>query len=254
MLPVRRGHPESHLSTALAALGLEKIFDGLAALAVLGGASCVLDPPLWLRGLDLAAAVIFVGALFALVALRRWAAPALRVLRAVAHRLGRDAAEERLVGLVSRFLAGLDTLGSPGQGVVLMLLTVGVWGAEAVAVAGLAAALGVALGPGGAIVTSSVIALATMVPSAPGYVGTYEFFAVASLGLFGLAPSAALALTVVMHAWSYGLIAATGLLSWATEGWRWGTDCGSVAAVGHLKSDPEGATLGAAGFCDHSVA
>jgi uncharacterized membrane protein YbhN (UPF0104 family) len=45
-----------------------------------------------------------------------------------------------------------------------------------------------------------------MVPSAPGFLGTYEFFAVASLGLFGIAPSPALALAVTMHIYLYVII------------------------------------------------
>jgi uncharacterized protein (TIRG00374 family) len=217
----RRAHPESHPGTALGALVLEKVLDGLAALAVLGAAVCVLDPPAWFRGLGLVAAAVFIGALAGLAVLQRWPWQVLGGLRRVARRVGHDAGGERLARVAGRFLLGLEALSSPGRTIALAGLTVGVWVAEAVAVACLAAALGVPLGPGGAVVTTSVIALATMIPSAPGFLGTYEFFSVASLGLFGVDPSPALALTVVMHAQAYVMISAVGLASWAVEAWWW---------------------------------
>lgn len=45
-----------------------------------------------------------------------------------------------------------------------------------------------------------VIGLGTMVPSSPGYIGTYEFFAVNALGVLGVTGTAALSFAFMSHA------------------------------------------------------
>jgi len=45
-----------------------------------------------------------------------------------------------------------------------------------------------------------VIGLGTMVPSSPGYLGTYEFFAINALGLLGVTGTMALSFAFVSHA------------------------------------------------------
>jgi uncharacterized membrane protein YbhN (UPF0104 family) len=59
-----------------------------------------------------------------------------------------------------------------------------------------------------------------MIPSAPGFIGTYEFFSVAALGLVRVEPTSALALTLVMHSWSLLATTAFGFVSLAISGVR----------------------------------
>jgi uncharacterized membrane protein YbhN (UPF0104 family) len=61
------------------------------------------------------------------------------------------------------------------------------------------------------------INLGIMVPSAPGYLGTQEFFGTSALGVFGVSPQSALALVLVSHAVQYVLVTSLGLLFFARE-------------------------------------
>ena len=65
--------------------------------------------------------------------------------------------------------------------------------------------------------TLVTINLGIMVPSAPGYVGTQEFFCTAALGVFDVNQHSALALIVVSHAVQYTLVTALGLVFFARE-------------------------------------
>ena len=56
------------------------------------------------------------------------------------------------------------------------------------------------------------------IPSAPGYIGTYQFFATLALGAFGVAQSAAFGLAIVAHAVQYGLVTGIGLVCLWSQG------------------------------------
>ena len=68
------------------------------------------------------------------------------------------------------------------------------------AVPGCGGALGIPMQPGTAVIIAAAGALATAVPAAPGYVGTYDLAAAAVGAAFGLEPAAAVALAAVVHA------------------------------------------------------
>src|SRR5215207_11573094 len=56
-----------------------------------------------------------------------------------------------------------------------------------------------------------VVNLGIMLPAAPGYVGTFQFFAVSSLAVWGIPREPALAVAIVAHLAQYILVTAIGL-------------------------------------------
>ena len=77
-----------------------------------------------------------------------------------------------------------------------------IWIADAVGIWGLAWALDVSVSIPGAGMVSAVVGLGLMIPAGPGFIGTYEAFSVAALRLLGVEFTSAMALTLLMHAWS----------------------------------------------------
>ncbi|MDQ7029748.1 MAG: lysylphosphatidylglycerol synthase domain-containing protein [Ardenticatenia bacterium] len=77
---------------------------------------------------------------------------------------------------------------------------------------------------GGAILLLTLINLGILLPSAPGYVGTYEYFGkLALVDVLGVPAGQAVSVVVVAHAVQYALVTALGLffmarLSLAGEG------------------------------------
>jgi hypothetical protein len=59
----------------------------------------------------------------------------------------------------------------------------------------------------------ALVNLGNILPAAPGYAGSFEFFSVQALTTFSAAvePGAALALAVISHAYQYALITGLGL-------------------------------------------
>jgi len=79
-------------------------------------------------------------------------------------------------------------------------LSLGAWTMWAVAAYLIARSLGIDLSFAEALFVTSVLNLGSAVPSSPGYVGTYEWLGVASLGLLDVDHEPALAFTILVHA------------------------------------------------------
>ncbi len=182
-------------TTVLGTVVVERIVDtvivvSLAALAVLGlGVGGVMSTAVVLGA-------VFVGLL--VVGL---------VLATVSHRLpGTD----RVTSLAARFPLALDLARRLRDGLAVVRrprTLVAALGLSAVAwTASIATfliggrAIGVDLTPMQAMLLSSGVALATIVPSAPGYLGTFELTAVGIASQFGIDADPAFAMALLVHA------------------------------------------------------
>ncbi len=108
--------------------------------------------------------------------------------RGLLRRLVRDTVERLAEPLGRRHL------------LVWLALSLGAWGTWALAALLVARSLGVELSLTEALFVTAVLNLGSAVPSSPGYVGTYEWLGVASLGLLGVEHEPALAFTILLHA------------------------------------------------------
>lgn len=198
-------------SRALATLAMEKILDGFALVAMVLFAIWSMHPPNWVLQLVGIAAFAFGGAMLAVILVR------LRS-RALADYAERAFIFLRVRGLAQKldmpiqsFAEGLSVVSSAPQMFLLFTFTAGIWFTEAVLVWGLAGALGLGVSLQSAIVASAILGLGLMIPAAPGGLGTYELFGTEAFKLAGLASSAALVLTAVIHAWVYVANIAAGI-------------------------------------------
>ena len=92
-----------------------------------------------------------------------------------------------------------------------------------------AQAIGLPLAFGEAMVVSTVGALATAIPSAPGFIGTYEVAVAAAAAAFGATGAQALALALATHAIVLGPILIVGLAALARTGLKLGSMSGTTS-------------------------
>ena len=97
----------------------------------------------------------------------------------------------------ARGIAGLASLRVLSS---ITLLTAGYWVTSALSVSIWLAACSIEVPWYAAIVVLVFVSLATVIPSAPGFIGTYHYFAVLALSLFDVAPEAATSFAIVGHA------------------------------------------------------
>jgi glycosyltransferase 2 family protein len=137
----------------------------------------------------------------------------------------------RLLDVTRRLRDGLAVVGRPsavGAAVVFSLLA---WSASIATFIIGGAAVGVSLTPVQGALLSSGVALATIVPSGPGYLGTFELTAVGIATQFGVPPNSAFAMALLVHA----LILLVTSVGGAVGALRLGVGLGT----GSAKSDAE---------------
>jgi uncharacterized protein (TIRG00374 family) len=197
---------------ALSTVMLERVFDGLALVAILALLASFGDLPAIGGTLAYAA-----GLLFVVVASGAWLvisneALALRLLRGLTSPLP-DGLSDFAEAKAQAFASGLRALREPRALAEIGLLSCLIWSVEALSyyllMVGFHTAIG-ALALPAAFFLTVVINLGIMIPSAPGYVGTFEAAGIAALTPFGVAEESALALTIVAHAVQWLLVTTIG--------------------------------------------
>jgi uncharacterized membrane protein YbhN (UPF0104 family) len=173
-------------------------------------ATLLVRAPGWVIQLTAVAAIggVAVVVLLATIGLR----PLLRPLGAFIE--GRP--DGRAVSLHRRLERFASGVGGPSQRVPIVeaaLLSVPIWLTDSAICWLVALALGVTLSFPGALLVVAVGALGTSIPSAPGYVGTYELAASATAVALGASSAAALGLAVVLHAITLLPVAVSGAVA-----------------------------------------
>ncbi|MBH23315.1 MAG: hypothetical protein CMH57_02405 [Myxococcales bacterium] len=111
---------------------------------------------------------------------------------------------ERLSELVTtraeRFAQGMGALSSIWSVLGIILMSLGYWTMTLMSLQIWVWAFGLSLPWYAPLVMTTFIAFGTMLPSSPGYVGTYHYFVITALGLFAVEPSRAASVALIGHA------------------------------------------------------
>jgi len=192
--------------TAMATLAVERVLDMLSILLLLGGVVLVVPVPPWLQAgaLTLLALDLLAMGLLIFLALERGAAAGWTT------RIPRFG--ETLRRWLTLFSIGLRSL-RPGPHLVpLVGWTVLIWLLNAAAVWAALRSAGLALPVSASLTVLAFAGIGVSIPSAPGFVGTLQFFIVQALAIFGVTGAEAVSVSLLYHA--AGFIPIT-LLGWA---------------------------------------
>jgi uncharacterized protein (TIRG00374 family) len=191
-------------SLAFATIVLERVFDGFTLLAFLV-AGLFFRPERWLVWSAVASFGLYVAVLGSLLWLRHgrgfgWALARLPL-----------ALRDRAARLLDSFALGLDVLGDGRALAIVAALSLAVWSVSAVTVWTLLAGFGLELPAHASVLVLAIVAVAVALPSAPGYVGTFQAGTVAALSLYAVPESTAFSFSILFHVIHYVPITAIGL-------------------------------------------
>jgi glycosyltransferase 2 family protein len=190
-------------SAVLGTIVIERLLDALMVVAGLGVGLLTLErrtgwtairSPVLILGI---AAGVLAALGIALVVMRRL----LRGLR------GR---KNPLAIVAGNFAVGLRSLDASNLG-VSVVLSLAVWIAEGVATWFMVGAVGAVLSPGDAMVLLGLAALSTLLPTAPGYVGSYQLAFAISFSLFGASQARGIAAATLAQGVLFGSVTLVGL-------------------------------------------
>jgi uncharacterized protein (TIRG00374 family) len=219
------------VSASLATIVIERIFDGvvmlmfvflnlngLAAMTSSSGlAGSIQAVALWgTAAFAVALAVFLVAALFphqSLGLYHRWVAPRLP-----------GGLRLKVTGLLESFWTGLEALRSPRNILMVFLTSIVIWLLETGKYWLVMHAFdfgGYTGGFFGLMLMNGIVNLATTIPSAPGYVGTFDTPGIAILTAYGVHPAVAAGYTLTLHAALWLPITLLGAYYMARAGLRW---------------------------------
>jgi uncharacterized membrane protein YbhN (UPF0104 family) len=187
----RRGKVTAHDAVSL--LALDQLGEGIAKMLIFTLAALLMPLPGWMRTGVAAAACGVAGMLGALLAVAR-ARP-----RDGPSTARRNRGYARLAAGLSCLSAGLEPLRSANRASAALIAVLGMKLAEALAIVAVQRSFGVILPTGATVLVLAAVTLGTMIPLAPGNVGTYEASVFAAYRYVGIAPEQAVALALVQH-------------------------------------------------------
>lgn len=179
---------------ALGSVALMRIIDTLVLAVLVFPAAIIAGAP---EGLVRAAGVAAVVAAAVLLFAQT---PVPVNIVGLVHRRARWAPATALLDHAVRFLGAMKANDRVLIFASAMGFTLGIWILEATVYWLAGQSLHVGLSPAAALLVAAVAVLGTAVPSAPGYVGTFELAASSLARALGMEPSAALAFAILVHA------------------------------------------------------
>ncbi len=193
-------------TTVLGTVVVERIVDTIIVVAVAALAVVLLD----VGGL-MSTAVLLGSAFVALLVVGLVLTIAMHRLPGVDRFLGIARRWPKLIDLAARLREGLAVAAHPrslGLGLVLSAIA---WMASITTFLAAGRAVGIELEFVQGALLSSGVALATIVPSGPGYLGTFELTAVGIATAFGIEPDRAFAMALLVHAMILGVTSLGGV-------------------------------------------
>lgn len=215
-----RRHTGARKTYGMATIILERICDGVVLILFLGIISILMPLPAWGQEVQTFSSVLFLGAVVGIVLLLMQESLVVRIADAVLSAL-----PARLSGPFLRamevFISGLHSLKSSRSVIYVILMSIAVWMLEATSYLLMITAFDVRLTPNTPILAAAfllvVVNLGIMVPSAPGYIATFQFFAYTALGVFGVPKETGLAVAILSHGMQWLLVTAIGMSFFVRE-------------------------------------
>jgi uncharacterized membrane protein YbhN (UPF0104 family) len=206
-------------SAVLSSVAVERIFDGLAVVALLAVGLVASDLPAGVAvgGVPVARAAQAAGALagVALLAAVLVVAFPLSAESVVRRLLPAGRVTDRIVAIIEGIRQGLSALQSPSRLAGAVFWSLAVWALNAFAFWVAFSAFGLSVDYAGALILQGIMVVGISVQLAPGFVGQFEAAIVAALALYGVSNDIASSYAIAFHAVTFVPIVLLGFWSLA---------------------------------------
>lgn len=217
------------IAASLATIIVERIFDGVVMLgfvifnlpqlaAVAGRESGFFGN---IQQVAIIGTLVFSVALVAFLATAIFPGPARRVYGWLIERLLPERLGGRIHAIFDRFMDGLASLRSPVDVTMVLVTSIVIWLLETVKYWFVMHAFDFTVSFFALMLMNGIVNLATTIPSAPGYVGTFDAPGIATLTAFGVGGDVAAAYTLVLHAALWLPVTLLGLYYFGRESLSW---------------------------------
>ena len=237
---ILKSHEDVPISASAATIIVERIFDGVVMLAFVflnlsELARLTADSGFVgnIQTLALVGTGVFLGALLVFLLAAMFPERVERMLRPlIFSKIVPLPFQDKVMGLAQRFLGGLESLRSPRDVLMVFVTSVVIWLLETVKYWFVMHALPFEVSYYALMLMNGIVNLATTIPSAPGYVGTFDAPGIAVLQAYGVDKAVAAAYTLVLHVALWVPITVLGAYYFLREGIR------SAEEIKQLNTEP----------------
>jgi glycosyltransferase 2 family protein len=219
------------ISASLATIIIERIFDGVVMLAFVFVnlpelANLTADSGFAgdIRTLALLGTLLFLGALLIFLLAAMYQERTARVIAWLVDHFIPQRYRQKTLDLSKRFLEGLDFMRSPRDVLMVFFTSVIIWLLETGKYWFVMHAFPFQVSFFALMLMNGIVNLATTIPSAPGYVGTFDAPGIAILEAYNIEKAMAAAYTLVLHVALWLPITLVGLYYMTREGIRLSED------------------------------
>jgi hypothetical protein len=216
------------ISASLATIIAERIFDGVVMLGFIfinlpELASLTEDAGLIgnIQQVALIGSGVFLGALGVFLLAAMFPSKAAEIIFWIIRRTLPQRVHERLGGLMNKFLGGLASLRSPFHVLMVFVTSLLIWLLETGKYWFVMQAFPFQVSFYALMLMNGIVNLATSIPSAPGYIGTFDAPGIAVLIAYGVDQAVAAGYTLVLHVALWLPITLLGAYYLAREGIHW---------------------------------
>lgn len=219
------------VSASLATIIVERIFDGvvmlafvfvnLPELAKLTSASGLVGN---IQQVAIFGTGAFLGALALFLAAAMFPQRAMTIGLWLVTHFTPKRLHARLIRIATKFLDGLASLRSPWNALMVFFTSIIIWLLETGKYWFVMHAFDFSVSFFALMLMNGIVNLATTIPSAPGYIGTFDAPGIAVLTAYGVPQATAAGYTLVLHVALWLPITALGAYYLAREGIRWSED------------------------------
>jgi len=219
------------VSASLATIIVERIFDGVVMLGFvffslpqltgLDSASGFIGS---IRELSIIGAIVFAVALVGFLLAAMFPQTAEKIASWFIDRLVPRRFREPVRSFTLRFIGGLESLRSPLDAVMILFTTVLIWLLETGKYWFVMHAFPFEVSFFALMLMNGIVNLSTTLPSAPGYIGTFDAPGIAVLTAYHVAPEVAAGYTLVLHGALWFPITLLGAYYYLRQPLRWGKE------------------------------
>jgi len=228
ILKDREGVP---ISASLATVVVERIFDAVVMLGFvffnLGALENLTHNSGFIGNIQQLAiwgSVIFIGALVVFLLAAMFPLVTERIVIQIIDRMIPLRIREKTRGIALKFLTGLESLRSPKDALMVLVTTVIIWLLETGKYWFVMQGFDFQVSFFALMLMNGIVNIATTLPSAPGYIGTFDGPGIAVLAAYGVPPEIAAGYTLVLHAALWFPITILGAYYYLRQPLRWGKD------------------------------
>jgi uncharacterized protein (TIRG00374 family) len=227
LLPARLGElvraytlgMREHISrtASFATIVYERIIDVFSLLVLVWLMLSRVPGPEWLRKSALWLLAANVLLMIAMLVMERHPGLVTRIVSKLSNRLS-ERTQARIHRATEGYLGGLAGMTRVNTLVPIALTSVPVWGFAMIGIYLCFRALGIDVPPVASVALVVLVAMGSMIPSAPAYLGTTQYACIVGLGLFGIGKTEALAFSILYHALQFFPVTGLGLyLLWKSH-------------------------------------